>query len=84
MGLLLHIIGRRQNPKVGTRKFCVDVHSRVSGVPETRCSVFRRFLITRFNTSVLTLSVVPTDWDETAQLTFRVSPLSARSRSVVH
>jgi hypothetical protein len=55
MGLLLHIIARRQNPKVGTRKCCVDMHIRVSGVPETHCSVFRRFLVTRFNTTVLTV-----------------------------
>jgi hypothetical protein len=55
MGLLLPIIARRQNPKVGTRKFCVDMHSGVSGVPETRRSLFRRFLTNRFNTSVLTL-----------------------------
>jgi hypothetical protein len=51
MGLLLPIIARRQNPKVGTRKICVDMHIRVSGVPETR-SLFRRFLVTRFNTTV--------------------------------
>lgn len=53
-GLLLPIIARRQNPKVETRKFCVAMHIRVSGVPETR-SVFRRFLVTRFNTSVSTV-----------------------------
>jgi hypothetical protein len=55
MGLPLPIVVRRENPKVGTGKFCADMHVRVSGVPETRCSVCRRFLITRFNTSVLTL-----------------------------